>query len=331
MRHLTITEYGHFVGCSGNLLQIKANSEVIFETPLSRLRSINIAKEGVSLSSNLIMACANRGVRIFILDWRGIAVAAVSGQHQHAVANLRKAQFQFFDNPKARVIAAGMIYGKLRNQRATLLYFNKYLKQRFETSGCIEEATASIAMQAQKIRDIHWDTRDSWREEILGYEGAAANQYWNALKVSMLIPSTFVIREGRGAKEITNQLLNYGYTLLSSYLWSALDNAGFELYYGILHTPRPGKPALVLDMMEEYRSWVVDRNVIKLRALLDENSVFDAVLKKKLGTEIHKTMSTAHPYKQRRLKLESIIQRQAYRLAAAVVNNERYQPYRFKW
>jgi CRISP-associated protein Cas1 len=332
MRHLTVTEYGQFLGTAGNMLVVKSEAILVLETPLSRLRSITIAKEGVSFSSNLVMACANRGIRLFILDWRGVAVASLSGRHQHTVAELRRQQFIFLQDLRSRATAAGMIYGKLRNQRAVLLYFSKYQRTQFlSSSKILIKAAESIAKCAAEVKLLDWSVRISWREEIMGYEGAAANSYWHALRSSELLPSSFQVREGRGAQELTNQLLNYGYTLLTSYVWSALDNAGFELYAGILHSQRPGKPALVLDMMEEYRAWVVDRNVIKMRTQIGPNVQFDGRLKKRLSNHLHATMANTFPYRGKRLKLETILQRQAYRLAATVVEEQRYQPYRFRW
>jgi len=332
MRHLTVTEFGHFLGCKGGSLLVKNNKDVLLETPLSRLRTISIAKEGVSFSSNLVLACANRGIRLFVLDWRGISVAAITGQHQHALAQLRKSQFKHIEHKASHLTASNMIYGKLRNQRATLLYFSKYQKQQnTAASKKLVEAADRIVGITNKLRQIDWTERDGWREEIMGYEGAAANQYWLALSQSGLVPESFKQREGRGALEVTNQLLNYGYTLLSSYIWSALDNAGFEIYAGILHQQRSGKPALVLDMMEEYRPWVVDRNVIKLRKQLGASESLNTQLKKKLSSAIHNTMANRYPYHGKRLKLETILQRQAYRLGATVVDGKVYKPYRFKW
>ena len=81
----------------------------------------------------------------------------------------------------------------------------------------------------------------------MGIEGVCANLYWNALIRAGLMPDSFKYREGRGSRERANSALNYAYAILESYVWSALDNAGFELYEGMLHTDRPGKASLVLD------------------------------------------------------------------------------------
>ena len=328
MRHLTITEYGQFVGVTSERVVVRDSDKTILETPLSRLRSISIAKDGVSFSSNLVLACAQRGVRLFITDWRGIAVAAIAGQHRHAIASLRKKQFEFIDGANSKTTAAGMIYGKLRNQRAVLLYFSKYHKQHTEK---IYQTAEFIQQQAQRLRRTDWAQRKRWREEIVGLEGAAAAAYWQTIAELNLLGNGFEKRIGRGAPDLPNQMLNYGYSLLTSYVWSALDNAGFELYAGILHVERAGKPSLVLDMMEEYRAWVVDRQVIKLRSQIKNNSILTIKLKKQLSKAIQETMSSKHLYQKKRLRLETILQRQAYRLAACMVDEKRYQPMRFKW
>lgn len=79
MRHLAIVEYGQFVGVTGERLVVREKDTVVLETPLSRLRSISITKDGIGLSSNLVLACAARGIRVFVLDWRGQAIAALAG------------------------------------------------------------------------------------------------------------------------------------------------------------------------------------------------------------------------------------------------------------
>ena len=146
------------------------------------------------------------------------------------------------------------------------------------------------------------------------------------------MPETFQEREGRGSTEITNAALNYGYAILHSYIQNALGNAGLEIYAGLLHADRAGKPSLVLDCIEEYRAWVVDRNVIRLRCKLgSEQNFLDTALKKQLVELIDKTMSTKINYSQKQCKLENALQRQVYKLAGAIVEGKRYRGIRFKW
>lgn len=332
MRHLSVAEYGQFLGCTGDRLQVKHKDEVILETPLSRLRSITIAKEGVGLSSNLLLACASRGIRLYVLDWRGIAVAALSGKHQHAIAAIRAAQFKCMNSPVAATLSAETVITKLRNQRAVLLYFSKYLAKNNEHYlGELRQSAAGLDELCRSVVAIQWQRREQWRDQLMGYEGTGAAACWKVLRTTELAPPSFEKRDGRGSKEIFNQALNYGYTLLMSYVWSALDNAGFELYSGFFHQERAGKPSLVLDVMEEYRPWVVDRTIIAMRAVLAKEKSLDAKLKRRISNEIHATMAKRYPYKGKRLRLESILQRQVYQLAGCVMDQKKYKGYRFKW
>ena len=221
-----------------------------------------------------------------------------------------------------------MIFGKVRNQRAVLLYFGKYHKH---LKPSLQAVIENLDELARRLKETDWVSREHWREEIMGIEGAAAAQYWQLLAHSQLLSTHFSGRVGRGAPDVTNQLLNYGYSLLTSYIWAALDNAGFELYAGVLHQDRAGKPSLVLDMLEEYRAWVVDRLIITLRNQYENSASLTPKLKKTLAHAIHEQMASRYPYKGKRLRLETIVQRQAYRLANTIVEGTRYQPYRFKW
>lgn len=333
MRHVSLAEFGQSVGCQGNRLIVKQEGSIVLEAPLSRLRTISIARNGVSISSNLLVSCAQRGIRLHVLDWRNIAVASLVGRNQHAVATLRQRQFEFLGENQARSVAAEFIVTKIRNQRATLLYFSKYLRQAApERAAHLISASHLLAQTAREIKLKDWANYEQWREQIMGYEGAAAARYFSALSTACIFADTFTTREGRGSSEIVNQMLNFGYTILMSYVWNALDNAGFELYAGFLHQERPGRASLVLDLMEEYRPWVVDRTVANLKGSIKNDESLTPRLKKKLTGEIHKCLATHYPFRGKRLRLESIIQRQAYQLAGVIMTNKKhYRGYRFRW
>ena len=168
-------------------------------------------------------------------------------------------------------------------------------------------------------------------DALLGFEGASANAYFQALRKACFFSSSFEKREGRGSREINNSMLNLGYAVLSSYILNAIVNAGLEPYLGIMHGERPGRMALVLDIMEEYRAWIVDRAVIKLRFQSEGKKYLDSELKKNLITEIQTNCSKKHLYRAKKHKLEHIIQRQIYRLCGHFYGEQKYKPYLFKW
>lgn len=333
MRYLTVTDFGSFLGISSQCLVVKQNGEIIKEIALSHLRGISIAKSGVSISADLVQACANRGIKIFFLDFRSRVISAVIGQNQHATVALRKSQFNFISNDSSCFeLSKELVLTKVRNQRAVLLYFSKYLRNDVDDEyQFLVFNIRKINSLIEQIKELHFNEHRNWRNSLLGLEGLSARFYFETLANTSLFPDDFIKREGRYARSITNQSLNWSYAILESYVWQALDNAGLEVFAGIYHTDRPGKPSLVLDLMEEYRAWVVDRNLIKLRDMLSSYSCLNNKLKIVLTNAVHQTMQTKYPYNNKKVKLENILQRQAYKLAGAISGSNKYKGYIFKW
>ncbi len=318
MKHLVICDYGSFLGLDSHRLAVRQDGKTR-HYPLNRLCTVSIAKRGVSLSSDLIESFSSRGIKLFFLDFRGVAHSTVLGQSQHGVVAVRMAQMTFCQGDTLP-LAKQIVIAKIKNQRAVLNYLGKYHRHPVLQSAADE--LLLNAAKAKQARNI---------ETLLGFEGASASAYFHGLRQAGLFSSSFRKREGRGSREINNVMLNLGYAVLSSYILNSIINAGLEPYLGIMHRQRPGKMALVLDMMEEYRAWVVDRAVIKLRAQSERKNFLDTTLKKALITEVQSTCARKYIYRKKKHKLEHIIQRQIYRLCGQFYREKPYKPYLFKW
>lgn len=330
-KHIYIDEYGTFLGKTSARLTISQSGQLKKEFALSRIKSINILKGGISLSSDLIEACSLRGIKIFFLDFRNIAHTSLSSTASHAVANTRKAQFLTIESEYSREIAKALILGKLKNQRATLQYFYKYQKNSSNSSSKLETAIISIKEVIDSLKTVELKNRPDWLNIVMGKEGSVANIYFSAISSDLLNEIDFKNRIGRGADDIVNSALNYGYAILTSFVWQSVINAGLEPFAGVLHTNRPGKPSLVLDIIEEYRAWVVDRNIIKIKAHLKGKHFLDSPIKKKIIEEINNTMNKKYLYNGKNLSLQSIMQRQVYKLTGAFMQQNNYKSYIFKW
>ena len=318
MKHLVVSNYGSFLGLDAHRLIVKQDNKRRFY-PLNRLCTVSVAKRGVSISSDLIESFSSRGIKLFFLDFRGVAHSSILGESQHGVVAIRQAQMNFCQKDTLS-LAKKVIIAKIKNQRAVLNYLHKYHQQpilQSASNGLLLNAT-----KAQNVKNI---------DALLGFEGASANAYFQALSQSGMFSSSFTRREGRGSKEINNSMLNLGYAVLSSYVLNAIINAGLEPYLGFIHGQRPGRMALVLDVMEEYRAWVVDRAVIKLRSQSAGQKDLTSDLKKSLIEEIQKTCAKKYLYRQKKHKLEHIIQRQVYRLCGQFYGEKKYKPFLFKW
>ena len=319
MKHLVISEYGSFLGVRKGLLLIRNSDKNEKLIPLNRLCSLSIAKRGVSISSDLIENLSVRGVKLFFLNFKGTTQATLIGNVHHGVVTARTYQYQYCSGNTVP-LAKKVVEAKIKNQRAVLNYYAKYHKHEdlIVASGKLQTLIDSIG----KVNHI---------DQLLGVEGASASLYFQVLNRTALLSSSFQHREGRGSVEINNSMLNFGYAILSSYILAAIENAGLEPYLGFIHSVRPGKMSLVLDIMEEYRAWVVDRAVIKLRWQSEKQTTMTAEIKKNLITEIQKTCSNKYSYRGKKVKLEHIIQRQIYRLSGQFCGNKKYRPYLFKW
>ena len=324
--YLTFTEPGLFLGLTGSRLMVHKDKSVIKEFPLSKIKLITVESKGISFSGDLLMSCSERGIQFFVTNFKGDAVTSLYGLHHHATSKVRDNQFEFIKGDSAIVLCKDIVSAKIRNQRSVLLYFSKYLNKKDETANCdlIKDKCDSLLSISKKL--LSEDILD--KSTILGYEGSAARIYWQTLKKSGLLTPTFSEREGRGSREINNIMLNYGYAILSSHIWRALQNAGLELYAGVLHDERSGKPSLVLDLMEIFRAWVVDRAVVKLSGQYND---FSYACKRSLINDINQMMDRKYALNGKKVRLEAIIQRQAYRLAGVFAGDSKYKPYLFKW
>lgn len=325
MKHIIVNNYGLFLGLKSHRLTIKKDGNTQDEVALNRIKTIQILSRGISLSSDLVTACSHRGIKIFFNTFNSFS--ALHTLYEHKSVQIRKNQFEVAESIKGIELARTLIIGKLKNQRATLLYSSRNIKN---------EQKDKTTAQFDKIISQLKNKKDISREFILGIEGVGANYYFEYLKSQSLLPKSFEYRTNRHSEEITNIALNYAYAILFNFIYKACINAGLEPYLGVLHSVRSAKPSLVLDIMEEYRSFVVDRNIIKLRSKLSNakgshsTTAFEQV-KKDVASAILTTLSKKYKYNHKNLSLESIIQRQVYKVSGYFCSQNKYKPYIFRW
>jgi CRISPR-associated protein Cas1 len=99
-------------------------------------------------------------------------------------------------------------------------------------------------------------------EDLRGVEGAGAMKYFGAFSGVLQPPWFFHDRTRRPPRDPFNAMLSFGYTLLLSSVTTAVVIAGLDPCVGFIHPEYRGRPSLALDMMEEFRSPIVDRMVI---------------------------------------------------------------------
>nr|BBH92937.1 CRISPR-associated endonuclease Cas1 [Thermogemmatispora argillosa] len=191
-------------------------------------------------------------------------------------ALLRIAQHQAHHDPQRRLLLASrFVIGKLSNQRRLL---QRLLQRRSPNQShavlddlatiieSLRELPAVAPASLPRLSTGDHGIRDTPLETVLGLEGRGSAFYYAAFSQMLLEPDTWCFpgRTKRPPTDPVNALLSYGYTILANRVTGAVQLVGFDPYIGYLHSSGYGRPALALDLMEEFRPLIVDSVVVKL-------------------------------------------------------------------
>jgi CRISPR-associated protein Cas1 len=207
---------------------------------------------GVEITTPAMVELMQRNVPVLHFSHGGWFQGICLGM-SHKNVLLRIKQFQWAgDEEKSLSIARKIIAAKIENSRTRL--------RGNDPEGRIKvlESLANLAKDAENA---------SSRQSLLGIEGAAAAAYFSRfcslLKADQEIFS-FEGRNKRPPRDPVNSVLSYLYGVLTKELFTTVQAAGFEPYLGFYHQPRYGRPALALDMMEEFRPVIADAAMLSL-------------------------------------------------------------------
>lgn len=246
---------GYSVGLQGAVLEIREKGKVVSEARLMEMSQLSLFGN-VQLSAQALRALAAREVPIVHLSYGGW-LNAVTTPPPHKNIELRRRQFAIAADPAACVrLAQAFVAGKIRNAR-TLLRRNA----RALPEGVLSQLAAA-RRRAGGAASL---------EQLLGIEGSAAREYF-AHFARMFKPGEdesapafeLTSRNRRPPRDPVNALLSFLYALLSKEMIVTLVGVGFDPYLGFYHQPRYGRPALALDLMEEFRPLVADSVAIGL-------------------------------------------------------------------
>jgi CRISPR-associated protein Cas1 len=200
------------------------------------------------------------------------------------------------------------------------------------------EAAFRIEHLARRIAELPGETVDEIRVAVMHVEAQGARHYWEAARHLVQLPPgvEWASRETRGATDLVNQCLNYGYGILYAQVERAVLLAGLDPYAGFLHEDRPGKPSLVLDLIEEFRSYAVDRCVFALmnqrvQLAQDDHGRLDDATRTLLATRVNERLESEEVYEGRKRRLRTIIQSQARRVATYVRGEAVYKAWAGRW
>ena len=260
MRHLLNTLYvmtqGAYLHLEGETLVVEIERQKRLQVPLHHLGSVVIFGD-IMVSPAALHRCADDGRGVVLLDRRGQFKARLEGPLSGNIL-LRQAQHRAVS--QALELARAFVAGKLRNARQIVL-------RGARDSGNDTDREAlrqSGRLLAGHIRRL---PGAATLDEARGVEGDGARVYFSAVRYLIRADAreafSFERRTRRPPLDRFNALISFLYTLLVHDCRTALESVGLDAQLGFLHAVRPGRPALALDLMEEFRP-LADRLALTL-------------------------------------------------------------------
>jgi CRISPR-associated protein Cas1 len=256
---LYVTTQNAYLNKEGQSVVVNVEKETRLRVPVHTLDGI-VCFGAVSMSPFLMHHCAESNVAVSFLSMYGKFLARIQGPVSGNVL-LRREQYRVADQPEAAAtIARHMLIGKLANARSVL---RRALRDHADKGGfqTLEKSQSRLTQYLQRLE------RPMPIDELRGNEGEAAASYFAAFPELITAEEeafTFSGRNRRPPTDPVNALLSFTYTLLVHDCRSALEGVGLDPCVGYLHTDRPGRPSLALDLMEEFRAVMADRLVLSL-------------------------------------------------------------------
>lgn len=256
---LYITTPGSYLSKDGENVVVKVENEERFRIPAHNIEGI-VCFGYMGASPSLMAMCSEKNIGLSFLSEHGYFLGRVSGPVSGNVLLRRKqyrmADDELFSNEISRIFVAG----KISNCRTVL---QRALRDHpgDVNQVAFEEAINMLSNSIKKALKCNSNSI------LRGIEGEAANTYFGLFDQMIVAQKSdfqFNGRNRRPPKDNVNAMLSFIYVLLMHEVRSALESVGLDPCVGFLHTDRPGRQSLALDMMEEFRPYIADRMVLSL-------------------------------------------------------------------
>lgn len=251
MSYVYITEQGTCISKESHKFIVSKAGQKVFEIPGETLEGLILAGS-VQLSSQAVLALLKKDIPVTWISQTGEYYGRLEPPgHVHVAKQEKQILVRQGDFPLA--MGKKIIQAKVHNQVTLLQRYNRRLSSK-KVQACVEV----ILSQARRISNA--DSRDM----LMGFEGIIAKNYFEALGVLVPAEFSFTKRSRRPPLDPFNALLSLGYTLVFREMYTAVASEGLHPYFGFLHALKNHHPALVSDLMEEWRTPIVDSLVLYL-------------------------------------------------------------------
>lgn len=254
---LYVTQPESYLSLDGQNIVVRNDDEILGRIPLHNLENI-VCFGYRGASPALMAACAESGIGLCFLSQHGRFLGRITGP-VHGNVLLRTTQLRVADDPPRSVpIARMFLTGKIYNALWLMRHFCRDHPMRLD----LEAVNAHIEQMHAALQAI---PSAGSCDQLMGIEGSAAKAYFAAFPQLILRNKEDFPFDGRNRRpplDPVNALLSFTYTLLGNEIAGALEAVGLDPAIGFLHTLRPGRKSLALDVLEELRAPLADRFVL---------------------------------------------------------------------
>ena len=255
---LYITKQGAYVSRDGTNIVVSLERVELLRLPIHTIEGL-ICFGNIMVTPFALGLCGDNRVTVSFLTENGHFMARVTGRQTGNIL-LRRAQHQAStDAEKISSAARSLVAAKIANARTVLMRFVR--DHASQQTAAMIKAIDYLAGALQELKRPHLI------DQIRGIEGDAARLYFQVFDDLILTGKPdffFRERSRRPPLDNVNALLSFFYSLLAHDCTAACESVGLDPQMGFLHADRPGRPSLALDLMEEFRPWLVDRFVLTL-------------------------------------------------------------------
>lgn len=250
-----IQAQGAVVAKQGDRLEIREKGKSLQEVRLLDVSEVCLFGN-VQVTTQALREMCDREIPICYFTYGGWFYGLTTGMG-HKNVELRRLQYRASENSERSVeLAARIVEAKIRNSRTLLRRNGREVP---------DEVLRELSACAQRAQDCREPA------SLLGIEGSAAKLYFSQFN-SMLrardADSSFSFdfqgRNRRPPRDPVNAILSFAYAMLAKDFTVTLQAVGFDPYLGFYHAPRYGRPALALDLMEEFRPIIGDSVVLSV-------------------------------------------------------------------
>lgn len=237
------------IGLRGGEIVVNLDGDVVSRHPIHQLSSVSLYG-AVQVSAQALHALLEENVPVSYFSRAGRFIGLAHGLPSSGV-DARLGQGRMWGMPEKRLlIAAEIIRSKIHNQRVVLM-----------RNGVANER---VFKEMARLRDSCG--KQQGLSSLRGIEGAAAETYFShfSTMIKKDAPFDFKGRNRRPPRDEVNALLSMAYSMLAKELTGVAYAVGLDPYLGFFHSPRYGRPALALDMMEEFRPLIADSVVLTM-------------------------------------------------------------------